>query len=532
MAFKNWHSSCILFFQSSCWEANMSDFFKQFLNQVRDIWVRFSALQKVILISAFVLTFAGIIISIGISSIDAEKRGQVTLYANLGIEDAAEITAFLKEVSIPYQLENDGRTVTVPKMMVHQARMELARGGLPRKSGKGYELFDETQLGVTDFVQNLNYKRAVETELRRSIETLREVDVARVHLTFPKETIFMESKEEATASVIIKIRPGDELNKRQIRGITHLVASGAEGLKARQVTILDESGNMLTKGFADNAMAEATDHNMELQRGVERHLESKVMTILGGVLGPNKSRVKVSAEIDFSQVNKTIESYDPKKKVVRSEQRDDGTRKNSPAVGDETKEGSITNYEIDRTVANVLESPGSRKRITVSVAVDGTYSQDEEGKRNFVPRSEDEIAILSRLVKTAVGYTEARSDEVFVASIQFDNSFLEKELSEIKSMETQEMIEQAMKYGMIILIVLMGVFFMRRVISDVVTAMNPPLPRYAGIDLDIEEESIPENVKRQNDIIDRMEGAARDNPGNVAELIRSWLSEEQTVAKK
>lgn len=510
----------------------MSDFFKQFLNQVRDIWVRFSTLQKVILISAFVLTFSGIVISIAITSIDADKRSQVTLFANMSLEDAAEITGFLQEAAIPYQLENDGRTVTVSREVVHTARMELARGGLPRKSGKGYELFDETQLGVTDFVQNLNYKRAVETELRRSIETLREVEVARVHLTFPKETIFMEAKEEATASVILKVRAGDDLSKRQIRGITHLVASGAEGLKARQVTVLDESGNMLTKGFADNALAEATDHNMELQHGVERHLEQKVQTILGGVLGPNKARVKISAELDFSQINKTVESYDPKKKVVRSEQRDDGTRKNSPAVGDETKEGSITNYEIDRTIANIMESPGSRKRITVSVAVDGTYELTEEGKKNFVPRSEDEIAVLTRLVKTAVGFSDTRSDEVYVASIQFDNSFMEKEMREIEEMQTQDMIEQGLKYGMIFLIVIMGILFMRRVITDVVTAMNPPLPRYAGIDLDVEEEIIPENVKRQNEIVDRMESVTRDNPVNVAELIRSWLSEAPMSSKK
>lgn len=271
---------------------------------------------------------------------------------------------------------------------------------------------------------------------------------------------------------------------------------------------------------------------MELQHGVERHLEQKVQTILGGVLGPNKARVKISAELDFSQINKTVESYDPKKKVVRSEQRDDGTRKNSPAVGDETKEGSITNYEIDRTIANIMESPGSRKRITVSVAVDGTYELTEEGKKNFVPRSEDEIAVLTRLVKTAVGFSDTRSDEVYVASIQFDNSFMEKEMREIEEMQTQDMIEQGLKYGMIFLIVIMGILFMRRVITDVVTAMNPPLPRYAGIDLDVEEEIIPENVKRQNEIVDRMESVTRDNPVNVAELIRSWLSEAPMSSKK
>ncbi|MDB9744079.1 flagellar basal-body MS-ring/collar protein FliF [Fibrobacterales bacterium] len=452
----------------------------------------------------------------------SSKNG--TLFSNLSLDEASKVTAFLKDQGYQYELDNNGRTIMVNKKSMAEVRMDLARNGLPENGGTGYELFDDVQLGVTDFVQNLNYKRALEGELQRSIESLHEVEFARIHLTVPKETIFSEKKEESRASVIVKVRPGKELGTKQVKGITYLVASAVEGLKSRQVTVVDSKGNMLTQGFAGDEVAEHTDHNMSMQRSVEKHMESKVRSILGGVLGPNKARVKISVEMDFDQVQKKIESFDPKKKVVRSEQRDDGTRKNSPAVGDEVKEGSITNYEIDRTIASVVASPGATKRLTVSVAVDGTY-EAIEGKRTFVPRSEEEIQVLTRLVKTAVGYDGTRTDEVYVASMQFDNSHLDLELAEIDSMKNEEYIKQGVQWGIIVIIIILGFWALRKVVGDVIVAMNPPLPRYAGIDLEVEEEEETEDMRRQADMLERMEMATRDDPAAVAELIRAWLQD-------
>jgi flagellar M-ring protein FliF len=509
----------------------MSDFFSQLITQIRDIWVRFNTLQKVIVASVFAVTFLGLVLTIAVSSVGSENENKATLFANLDLSEAASITNYLKESNFSYDLENEGRSIVVPRNQVHEIRMELARNGLPGKGGKGYELFDEVQLGITDFVQNLNYRRAVEVELKRSIETLSEVDAARVHITIPKETIFMEAKEEARASVVLKLHPGDELTDKQVRGMTHLVSSAVVGLKARQVSVLDQNGNLLTRGYAEDAVAEHTDHNMELSKGVEKYLEKKVVSILSGVLGPNKARVKVNAELDFDQVQKRVESYDPQKKVVRSEQRDDGTRKNSPAVGDEVKEGSITNYEIDRTVANVINSPGMRKRITVSVAVDGTY-EAVDGKQTFKPRGEDELKVLTRLVKNAVGYSEARTDEVYVASIQFDNSFMKKEIEALESASNQELYKEIVHWSMIFMILVAGFLAIRRVIRDIAGAMNPPLPRYAGIDLELEDEAVSEDVTRQNELVERMEMLTRDHPDNVAELIRSWLQEGESTEKK
>jgi flagellar M-ring protein FliF len=504
----------------------MSDFFKQLLTQLKAIWSRFNTMQKALLVAAFSITFIGLLAAVSISGLGKAGDGHVTLFANLGIEEASQITLYLQEAKHPYKLENDGRTIVVPKDMVHEIRMELARNGLPQNGNKGYELFDANQLGMTDFVQKLNFRRAIETELQRSIETFREVEQARVHITQPKETIFMDKKEEATASVIVKIRPGEEIKEKQIRGITHLVASSVEGLVARQVAILDDNGNLLTKGFADNAVAEHTDHNLEMQRSVEKHMELKIAHILEGVLGPNKARIKVSAELDFDQINKTVENYDPKSKVVRSEQRDDQTRQNSPAIGDETTEGSITNYEVNRSVAQIIAAPGTTKRLSVSAAVDGMYEAGEDDEKIYKPRAQEELAVLTQLVQKAVGYNPNRGDEVYVASVQFDRSHLEKEIQAMKDMRQAEIVQVWSLRVTIILIVILAFVFLRKIAMGITEAMNPPIPKYAGIDLDYEDEEIPESVMRQNEMLEKIENLTMDNPENVVAIIRNWLNEE------
>lgn len=511
----------------------MSEFFKQLLVQLRDIWVRFSSLQKVLLISVFVITFLGLIAVISIQGFGGSDTGKATLFANLELEEAAEITAYLKENKFEYELDNDGRTVLVPKESVHEIRMSLARAGLPREKGKGYELFDKNQLGMTDFTQNLNYRRAVEAELTRSIETFREIEKARVHINIPKQTLFMEKKEEATASVIVKLRSGNELQEKQIKGIQHLIASAIEGLRARQVTILDDHGSMLTRGFADNAIAENTNYNMELKRSIEGHMEAQVSAILDGVLGPNKARVKVSAELDFDQINRTVESYDPSKKVVRSEQRDDGSKKNSPIAGDETREGSITNFEINRTVSQIVQSPGATKRLTVSVAVDGSYEKDNAGKSIFKPRSPDEIQVLTQLVRNAVGFSQERNDDVFVASVQFDRSGYAEDLAAFDTIANRDLYETWALRGTILMIILLAFVFLRKVALGMIEAMNPPVPRFAGINLEAEKTEIPERVKRNNELLQKLEEYTVSNPTVVADLLRSWLaqSDEKKAVK-
>jgi flagellar M-ring protein FliF len=312
-----------------------------------------------------------------------------------------------------------------------------------------------------------------------------------------------------------------------VRGITHLIASSVEGLRARQVSVLDIHGNMLTKGFADNPLAEQTDHNMVMQQSVEKDLENKILDIFNGLLGPNKTRVKVSAELDFDQVRKTVESYDPNTKVIRSQQRDENAVKGSPMAQSEQKEGSITNYEFDKTVASIVSTPGARKRITVSVAVDGTYRVDKEGGRTYVPRSPEDLEKFSALVKNAVGFKPGSKDEVFLTNVQFDNQYLLEEVEEMKKLEKKEWMEVGKKYGILILIALFGLWFFRGLIQNLASAMNPPMPKYAGLNLEPEDERVPQNVQKQKDILEKVEFMTRTEPINIANLIKTWLHEEK-----
>lgn len=503
----------------------MSEFFRQLLTQFRDIWQRFNPVQKAILASAMILMLAGIVVVLSLQVVSSTDSRMATLYANMEVGAAADITAFLQENKYEYKLDNDGRTILVPKDILYEVRMALARSGLPRDQGKGYELFDKNQLGMTDFAQNLNYRRAVETELSRSIETFNEVERARIHISIPKQTLFMEKKEEPSASVVIKLRPGGDLQERQIRGIQHLVASSIEGLKARQVTVLDAEGNMLTKGYADNAVAEMTDHNMELRRTAEAYLRRQVLSILDGVLGPNKATVTVSADLDFDQISRTEESYDPRSRAVRSEQRDEGTRSNvPPEAGSETKDASITNYEVNRSVAQIVSTPGTTKRLTVSALVDGVYERDSaSGRKIYRPRNEEEIIILTGVVKNAVGYTQARNDSVYVASMQFDRSYWEDEQAAMAQMGSKEQWETWALRITIILIVILAFVFLRMVALSLIRAMNPPVPRHREISIEAETEDVPEPVRKQNELIEKISDWVIANPEPTANTIKMWM---------
>ena len=505
----------------------MSEFFRQLLTQFRDIWQRFNAVQKAILGSAMVLMFAGVLVVISLQAVNATDSRMATLFANLDLNTAAEITAYLQESKIEYTLDNDGRTILVPKEAAPEVRMTLARAGLPRSQGKGYELFDKNQLGMTDFAQNLNYRRAVEAELSRSIESFREVELARVHVSIPKQTLFMEKKEESSASVIVKLKPGEDLLDRQVKGIQHLVSSAVEGLRARQVSVFDDHGNMLTKGYADNAVAEHTDFNMEFKRSVESYLRRQIFSILDGVLGPNKATVIVAADLDFDQISRTIESYDPTKRVVRSEQRDDGTRTNvPPEAGTATTEGSITNYEINRTMAQVVSSPGTTKRLTVSVMVDGIEERDPTtGGKVYRPRTEEELAILTQAVKNAVGFSQERNDDVYVANMQFDRTYWNENAEEMKNASNKDEWEKWALRITIVLIVILAFVFLRKVALSLIEAMNPPVPRYKEISIESETEDVPEPVRKQNELIDRLEQWTTANPDNAANLLKIWLAE-------
>ncbi len=233
------------------------------------------------------------------------------LFSNLSQEDAGEMVAKLKEKKVPFQLSAEGSSILVTKEQVYDTRLSLAAEGLPKGGGVGFEVFDRTNLGATDFVQKLNYQRALQGELSRTIRQIKEIEHARVHIVTPKESLFVEDQKRPTASVLIKTRSGMRLEASQVEGIVHLVASAVEGLDSGNITVVDTSGKILFKRNDATSIGQMTTNQLEYQRNIEEGLKKKVQGMLEEVLGLNKAIARVSADIDFQQIDITEETFDP-----------------------------------------------------------------------------------------------------------------------------------------------------------------------------------------------------------------------------
>lgn len=510
----------------------MSEFFKQLISQIATIWRRLSLQQRIITSSILVFTVFGLITLILWSGGSKDETGFKVAYTNLDIEEAAKITDVLKENGYKYKLESNGSTILVETKKIYEVRMALAREGLPKSHGLGYELFDKTNIGMTDFVQKLNARRALEVELQRTIEGLGEVKAARVHIVIPEPTIFLDNQQEPKSSVVVKTAAGLQLSKEQIRGITHLVSSSVEGLKPEHVSIVDFEGRLLSNPYANDETALTGSRNMELQQNVEQYLEKKAERMLTGILGPGKASVQIAVDLDFDQVEKTLEKYDPESRVVRSEERNDENTKNAPD-GDHQRERSLTNYEIDKTVENIIREIGNVKRLTVSVAVDGKYAKDEKGEMQYEPRNQSEIQNLEDMIKNAVGYDLARGDQIAVANVKFDNEFMRREQDELRKQQVWEFRMMIVRYVAIFLVVVLLIFFLRYVARTLAEAMNPPVPeiKVAG---PVEEEviEVPESVRKTNELLERVEMMTREEPVNMSSIIKQWLREPGVSQKK
>jgi len=366
------------------------------------------------------------------------------LFTDLSYEDSATIVKELDRQAVPYELRNDGHIILVPSDRVTRLRMMLAGDGLPKGGGIGYEIFDRSDaLGTTSFVQNVNNLRALEGELARTIRSLDSVVDARVHLVMPERPLFSRDKVEPSASIVLRIR--GTLEPQQVRAIRHLVASAVNGLKPQRVSIVDEAGHLLADGAGDDETGEVSAD--EQRSTFEKRLRNQVQTIVSSVVGPDHSRVEVSADFDFSRVTQTSDKFDPEGRVVRSSQTREETtstsdgRDNQVTVGNEIPAGNqrqapnadtgsaprdqtrkteeIVNYEISKTTKTEMSEGGRVNRISVAVLVDGTYAKNDKGDVTYQPRSKKELAQIAALVRTAIGFDKKRGDQVEVVNLRF-----------------------------------------------------------------------------------------------------------------
>jgi flagellar M-ring protein FliF len=507
----------------------MGEFLKQLISQLSVIWQKLSLQQRIIISSLVGFMFIGLlglVLWSGTSSTNG-LNGLKMLYSNLAIEDISEITAQLEADGYKYDVRSNGTAIYLSGEDYYQAKMALAREGLPTSKGVGYELFDKTDFGATDFEQQIKAKRALEGELIRSIEGIKEIDQARVHIVFTEKSLFLEESAPAKASIILKIRSGRKLSKNQVAGITYLVSSAVEGLSSENVSIIDFNGRLISNPYQDDETAFMSSRNMELESSVAKELEKQAYSLIAGIVGAGNVSVKIAADLDFDQVESTLERFDPESKVVRSEERNETAVKNAPD-GDRTNERSLSNYEIDKTVEHIIREVGSLKRLTISVAVNGKHESDEDGKSKFVPKSAEELANLESIVKNAVGYDITRGDRISVVSMEFSNQGEQTKLEEIETIKKNDNIFKIVNYVVLFLILLIAVVMLRSVATSMVDAMNPPLPE-VEIPGSVEEHEeiveVPENIARSNELLEKVEMMTENDPGNVSKIIKDWLNE-------
>ena len=433
--------------------------------QLKKIIEKLTFTQKITIVVAAILSISLII---GVF-FWATATDYVLLYSNLSQQDASQIVTKLQEAGIKYDIRGNGSMIYVPNKKLYDTRLSLASEGLPADPVTGYELFDNNKLGMTDFMQRLNKKRAMEGELARTISSLNGVSSARVHIVIPKRALFKEDKQETTASIVLNLKGRAGLAKKQINGIVNLVSNSIEGLTRENISILDSYGNQINETEDLSTTSGITSSQYEIKRNMENNLQKHAQTLLDKIMGYGKSVVRVNVDLNFEKVEKVLEEYDPEKQVLRSEERNESSE-NSGEGGNATTESSISNYEINKQVSTIVSEVGNIKRLSIAVSVDGIYEKqnDEDGKERIVykARSSEDLSRITAIIKNTLGFQEERGDVIEVVNMQFAKENEIADLEKGLNNETIDLIRTAAKYGAIFILIVIGLLIFKSLLKS------------------------------------------------------------------
>jgi len=398
------------------------------------------------------------------------------LFTNISERDGGNIIAALQQMNVPFKFSESGGAILVPQQQVHELRMRLASQGLPKGGLVGFELMENQKLGMSQFIEQINFQRALEGELSRSIQSLAAVAGARVHLAIPKQTGFMRDEQKPSASVVLNIHPGRNLDPNQVAGIAHMVASSVPHLPAANVSVIDQNGNLLSSEKANGRSAGLDATQLKYVQEIEASTVRRIETILTPLVGPGNFRAQVTADVDFSQSEQVAEIYKPNPPAeasIRSQQVSEdasgkpaaagvpGALSNQPpvpatapltappapgtpgaqagatapagtpaaatppaatataAVAAQGRRDATTNYELDKTIRHVRQPVGAIKRLSVAVVVNHRKDTDKDGKASFKPLAAKEMTQINDLVKEAMGYSKERGDTLNVQNSPF-----------------------------------------------------------------------------------------------------------------
>jgi flagellar M-ring protein FliF len=498
-----------------------------------------SASRKMILAGVTLLISASLLTFVYFTN----QEDYRVLFSNLAGDDAASIVTKLKDKKIPYQISPSGDIISVPSGKVSELRLELAASGLPHGGGVGFEIFDSKTLGATEFEQQLNYRRALQGELARTINSLDEIQQSRVHIALPKESLFIDQQRKPTASVTVKLKSGRKLKQPQIEGIGHLVASSIEGLSPDDVMIVDSQGNILSKGQGDSKLARLSSSQIEYQRGMEKDMANQIQTMLESVVGQSKAVVRVNADLDFRITEKTEEIYDSESPVVRSTQkqtdRSTGSGKGSGSITsigpEKEKMDETVNYEINRTVSKTVMPVGEIKKLSIAVLVDGIYQKNDKGIASYQERPKKELESLEDLVRKTSGFNAQRGDQVVVSSMPFNRSESEQGMMGQPWQITIAPAVPVIKYLVILIgLLLVFLFIIRPLVRSLSSNVHNNEAAYqtqitspSGVSLELSGKppqlALSQLEDRALSEVDLAKHLAGTNSKKFAELLRNWL---------
>ncbi|MEA2103744.1 MAG: flagellar basal-body MS-ring/collar protein FliF [Candidatus Cloacimonadota bacterium] len=451
-------------------------------NKLKLIFDNASTGQKIVIASVLIsiILFTTLILKW------TNKPAMSLLYSNLSSNDAGAIVEKLDKQNINYELK-DGNTIFVSQDDIYKLRISLAKDGLPTKKGFGYEILNSKGFGTTEFLQKINFRRALEAEIAQTITDLEPIQDVRIHIVMPDQALFKEDEKPVTAGVTLKLAGSEHLTKEQIQSIIYLVSSSVEGLQPQNITVVDTKGDILSSEQYDDF--KGTSSSLTQRMEVEKYLTDKVSSMLNNVLGPDNSVVRISVELDMESIDQTDETYDPNSQVARSESISESSSQDGEKdVGGETRESEITtNYEISKSINHTVKKSGKIKNISVSVLIDGTYVQEEneDGKMitKYVPRTNQEINDITLTVQNAIGSDATRGDRITVSNMQFKTKDELPMLAGMKSGGFQLPADLFTKVLTLLLLVL-GVFLIKSILKNYdlteLTAHIRPLTVPAG----------------------------------------------------
>ncbi|WP_151636386.1 flagellar basal-body MS-ring/collar protein FliF [Noviherbaspirillum aerium] len=540
-------------------------------------------------VAGFVQSPAGrnVLLMVGVAAVLAVMTGvwlwsqqpqYRVLFSNFSDRDGGAIVASLQQMNVPYKYSDGGTAIMVPESQVHDVRLKLASQGLPKGGNVGFELMENQKLGVSQFLEQVNFQRALEGELARSIQALAAVQAARVHLALPKASVFVRDQQKPTASVLLNLHPGRALDQSQVSAIVHLVASSVPELPIKNVTVVDQNGNLLSdtgkKPGANGLDATQLKYVQEVQQSIVKRIES----ILTPILGASNVRAEATADVDFSTSEQAAEIYKPNgtpnSAAIRSQQSSEsqnggsanasgvpGALSNQPpapataplnapgaapnaaqaAPGSAQKDMTV-NYEVDKTVRYVQQPMGGLKRLTVAVVVNYRKEVGKDGKVTMKPLTDAEKVQITDLVKEAMGYSKDRGDSLNVVNSPFASEEKEAE-PEVPLWKRPEAIPLGMVVGKYLLGALIIAYlffaFLRPMLKKITSHFAPPkedkkeeededaivqIGQHQGGEKD--ETQLLEQETKQRTYHDNLEAAkqlAKSDPKIVANVVKAWV---------